>query len=137
MRLNETWLNTNVLGTGQPIRDCHECPDAPQCGTLDFLDASRCPVQGCNTTCLVSDIFDIPENNLQCYQSFCAPPDTDFFTVDPHRVELEGVLYLNRSGSQVELWEIDVFCRADDCSRPSIFDEVSSLKKKFKTSTNS
>ena len=125
MTLPDSWLNTNVLGTGQPVRNCHECPDAPQCGTLDFLDPARCPIQACNTTCLVSDTFDIPENNQQCYQSFCAPPDSEFFTIDPHRVILEGILYLYPPGRQVELWEIDIFCRADDCSRPEIFYEVS------------
>jgi hypothetical protein len=125
MTLPEPWLNTNVLGTGAPVRNCHECPEAPQCGTLEFLDAGRCPIRDCNTTCLVSDTFDIPENDLQCYQSYCAPPDSEFFTIDPHRVELEGILYLYPMGRQVELWEIDIFCRADDCSRPEIFDEVS------------
>ncbi|CAF2719935.1 unnamed protein product [Rotaria sp. Silwood2] len=55
MRLPETWLNTSILGTGRLVRDCHECPDAPQCGTTDFLDSSRCPIHSFNTTCRVSD----------------------------------------------------------------------------------
>ena len=130
MRMSEGWLNTNVLGTGQPVRDCHQCPNGPECSTTDFIDGSRCPVQSCNTTCLVSDIFNNPANNLQCYDSFCAPPDSDTFIIDPHRMELEGVLYLCPIGRPVELWEIDIYCRANDCSRPEIFKEVSSTKKK-------
>ncbi|CAF0973599.1 unnamed protein product [Rotaria sordida] len=123
MRLPETWLDSNILGTGQPVRECHECPNAPQCGTTEFLNTTECPIQPCNTTCLVSDIFDDPAIGLLCYQSFCAPPDSEFFTIDPHRVELDGVIYGSRPRS-VELWEIHIFCRADDCSRPELFKEI-------------
>jgi hypothetical protein len=125
MRLPETWLNTNVLGTGTPVRSCHECPEAPQCGTMEFLDAGRCPIRDCNTTCLVSDTFDDPANDLQCYQSYCAPVGSDGAPDDRHRVEIEGILYLSKQPRSVELWEVDIFCRADDCSRPEIFGEVS------------
>ena len=125
MRLPETWLNTSVLGTGVPVRDCHECPDAPQCGSLDFLDASRCPIKACNTTCIVSDLFDDPSKDQQCYQSSCAGPDTPDYQYDRHRVEMEAILYLNKQPREVELWEIDIYCRADDCSRPEVFKEVS------------
>ncbi|CAF4370418.1 unnamed protein product, partial [Rotaria sordida] len=97
---------------------------APQCGTTEFLNTTECPIQPCNTTCLVSDIFDNPAIGLLCYQSFCAPPDSEFFTIDPHRVELDGVIYGSRP-RYVELWEIHIFCRADDCSRPELFKEVS------------
>jgi hypothetical protein len=128
MLMSETWLNKNVLGTGQPVRNCHECPTAPVCSTTDFIDGDQCPIQLCNTTCLVSDLYDDPDSHNQCYQSFCAPPDSEFFTIDPHRVEMEGILYLNPIGRLVELWEIDIYCRADDCSRPTVFNEVSSLK---------
>ena len=123
MRLPEAWLNSSILGTGQPVRDCHECPDGPQCGTSDFLDPGRCPIESCNTTCLVSDTFNNPEDGLLCYQSYCAPPDSDTFTINPHRVEIEGVIYASQQ-NVVELWEIDLFCRADDCSRPEIFKEL-------------
>lgn len=125
MRLPEAWLNTSILGTGQPVRDCHECPEAPQCGTTDFLDAGRCPIKECNTTCIVSDSFDDPATGELCYQSFCAPPDSEFWAIDAHRVEIEGILYLDKVPRTVELWEIDIFCRADDCSRPDLFKEVS------------
>ena len=124
MRLTDEWLNKNVLGNGSTIRDCHECPDAPQCGSEEFLDTSRCPVQNCSTTCLVSDTFDDPSVNQQCYQSFCAPPDNDEFIIDPHRLEIEGIIYGNRPNAQVELWEVDIYCQADDCSRPEIFKEL-------------
>nr|ACC43936.1 ArkC_4 [Philodina roseola] len=126
MRLPDQWLNTNVLGTGQPVRDCHECPDVPQCGSESFLDASRCPIKECNTTCLVFDTFNDPSKDEQCYQSFCAPPDTEEYQIDTHRVELEGILYLRKAPRTVELWEIDLYCRADDCSRPEIFTELRS-----------
>ncbi|CAM4974507.1 unnamed protein product, partial [Rotaria socialis] len=124
MRLSESWLNDSVLGTGQPVRDCHECPEAPQCGTGEFLDSSRCPIKSCNTTCRVSDTYDDPEKDELCYQSFCVSPDSEFFEMGPHRVEIEGILYGNRPNAQVELWEVDIFCRADDCSRPEIFKEL-------------
>jgi hypothetical protein len=123
MRLPEAWLNSSVLGSGLPVRDCHECPDAPQCGTTDFLDAITCPIISCNTTCLVSDAFDDPAYDFQCYQSYCAPSDNDLFIIDKHRVEIEGVIYASQQ-STVELWEIDLYCRADDCSRPQIFQEL-------------
>jgi hypothetical protein len=125
MRLPEQWLNDNVLGTGQTVRDCHDCPDVPQCGTLDFLDSSRCPIRACNTTCVVSDTYDDPANNLQCYQSRCVPIGGDNDPYDRHRIEIEGILYLSKQPRSVELWEVDIFCRADDCSRPEIFNEVS------------
>ena len=128
MRLPEAWLDTNVLGTGAPVRDCHECPDAAQCGTNDFLDTSRCPIRACNTTCLVFDTFNNPEDDLQCYQSFCAPADGEGWEIDTHRVEIEGILYLRKNPREVEIWEIDLYCRADDCSRPEIFNEVSIAK---------
>ncbi|CAF1097959.1 unnamed protein product [Adineta steineri] len=126
MYVQEDWLNTNVKGTGQPVRNCHECPEEPQCGTSDFLDASRCPIRECNTTCLVSDIFDKPNDDLQCYQSFCAPSDSEHFHIDTNRVDIEGLLYLNKEPYTVELWEVDIYCRADDCSRPEIFSELKS-----------
>ena len=127
MRLTDEWLNTNVLGNGQPVRDCHECPDAPQCGITGFLDTSRCPIRSCNTTCLVSDTFNNPTSDELCYQSFCAPPDNEQFTIDPHRVQIEGILYGNRPDAQVEIWEVDIYCRADDCSRPEIFQELQAV----------
>ena len=123
MRLPEAWLNSSILGTRLTIRDCHQCPNDPQCGTGTFLDASRCPVETCNTTCIVSESFDDPSNDKQCYESYCATPEEDL-TIDPHRVELEGVLYLNKESRDVELWEVDLYCRADDCSRLEIFTEV-------------
>ena len=126
MRLPEAWLNTSVLGTGQPTRECHECPEAPQCGTSDFLDIGRCPVRACNTTCLVFDTFNNPADDLLCYQSFCAPSDSIDYEIDKHRVEIEAILYLRKQPREVEIWEIDIYCRADDCSRPEIFNEVSS-----------
>ena len=128
MRLPEQWLNDSVLGTGQPVRDCHHCPDAPQCGSNSFLDASRCPIRQCNTTCLVSDTFNNPADDLQCYQSSCAQPDSEGVEIDKHRVEMEGILYLGKADRQVELWEVDIYCRADDCSRPEIFNEVRSAR---------
>lgn len=124
MRLSDEWLNKNVLGNGSTIQNCHECPDAPQCGSLDFLDSSRCPIKECNTTCLVLDIFDDPSKDEQCYQSFCAPPDNELFTIDPHRVEIEGIFYGNRPNPKVDIWEVDIYCRAEDCSRPEIFQEL-------------
>ena len=124
MRLPETWLNDSVLGTGQPVRDCHQCPEAPQCGSNSFLDASRCPIRQCNTTCLLLDTFNNPADDLQCYQSFCLPADTEDYQLDKYRVEIEGILYLRKADRQVELWEVDIYCRADDCSRPEIFNEV-------------
>ncbi|CAF0857249.1 unnamed protein product [Adineta steineri] len=125
MRLPEDWLNANVKGTGQPVRDCHECPEQAQCGTSDFLDASRCPIRECNTTCLVSDIFDKPNDDLQCYQSYCVPRNADT-TMNTHRLEIEGLLNLNKEPPTIELWEVDIYCRADDCSRPEIFSELKS-----------
>ena len=124
MRLSDEWLNKNVLGNGSTIRDCHECPDMPQCGTEEFLDPARCPVKSCNTTCVVSDTFNDPSVNQLCYQSYCAEPDNEFYTTDPHRLEIEGIIYGNRPNAQVELWEIDIFCQADDCSRPEVFKEL-------------
>ena len=125
IRLPEAWLNSSILGTERPVCECHECPDGPQCGTTDFLDPSRCPIESCNTTCLVSDTVNNPEDGLLCYQSFCAPPDQEGLEIDRHRVEIEGVLYLNKYPREVQLWETDIFCRADDCSRPELFNEVS------------
>ncbi|CAF1458540.1 unnamed protein product, partial [Rotaria sordida] len=124
MRLPEPWLNANILGTGQPLRDCHECRDAAQCGTTDFLDASRCPIRPCNTTCLVRDTFDDPTINEFCYQSYCARPDLDSSVIGVYEVDIEGILYLSKQPRDVELWEIDLYCHADDCSRPDLFKEL-------------
>ena len=125
MRLPESWLNSSVLGSGAPVRDCHECPDEPQCGTHDFLNATQCPIRECNTTCFVADVFDDPSTDQLCYHSYCLPPDEDVLEFR-HRVEIEGILYGNRPNAQLELWEVQVFCRADDCSRPEIFKELES-----------
>ncbi|CAF4369864.1 unnamed protein product, partial [Rotaria sordida] len=117
MRLPESWLNTNVLGSGQPQRDCHECPNAPQCGTTNFIDTSRCPIRSCNTTCLVRDTFDDPAFEFLCYQSFCISPNDDQYNINHHRVEIEGLVYASQP-NDVKIWEIDLYCSADDCSRP-------------------
>ncbi|CAF0726642.1 unnamed protein product [Rotaria sp. Silwood1] len=126
MRLPESWLNTNIRGTGQPARNCHECPDAPQCGTSDFLDTSRCPIHSCDTTCYVSDTFDDPSTGELCYQSYCADPNEEDYDPDAFQVDIEGILYLYKQPRDVELWEVDIYCRADDCSRPEIFKELRS-----------
>jgi hypothetical protein len=123
MRLPELWLNSSVLGTGQPARDCHECPDEPVCSDTDFINGDLCPIESCNTTCLISDVFDDPTTSHQCYQSFCAPPDFENFSVDTHRVQIEGIVYGSRPDN-IEIWEIDIYCRADNCSRPEIFREL-------------
>jgi hypothetical protein len=125
MRLPETWLNSSVLGTGQPLRNCHECPDAPICSTTEFIDSDLCPVAECNTTCLVVDSIDNPANNLECYQSFCISPDPDDNEIERHRVEIEGILYLQHQPRTVELLQVSIYCRADDCSQTTIFNDVS------------
>jgi len=131
MELPEKWLNDTVLGDKTTIRDCHHCPDAPQCGSETFLDTSRCPVKECSTTCIVSDTFNDPSKGELCYQSRCVLPEEES-QIDSHHVELEGILYLNNETKKVELWEIDIYCRADDCSRPEIFQELkASLKSDF------
>ncbi|CAF1563363.1 unnamed protein product, partial [Adineta ricciae] len=102
--------------TGEPARNCHECPDAPQCGTNDFLDISRCPIHSCNTTCLVSDTFDDPLTGEQCYQSQCAPAylDNDLtgFFGGKYRIDIEAIVYLAQDRSKYYLWEMDVYCGA-------------------------
>ena len=124
MRLSESWLNSSVLGTGQPMRDCHQCPDEVVCSNnTEFIDGSLCPIQPCNTTCLVSDRINVPATNSQCYQSFCAPTDSEGNPIDTHRLNIEGVLYRSRP-TIVDVWEIDIYCRADNCSRPEIFKEL-------------
>ncbi|CAF4019845.1 unnamed protein product [Rotaria sp. Silwood2] len=123
MRLPETWLNTSILGTGRLVRDCHECPDAPQCGTTDFLDSSRCPIHSCNTTCRVSDTFNDPAFELLCYQSFCISSSDDQNDINHHRVEIEGLTYASEP-NDVKIWEIDLYCRADNCSNPEVFKEL-------------
>ncbi|CAF2719994.1 unnamed protein product [Rotaria sp. Silwood2] len=123
MRLPESWLNTNIRGTGRPVRDCHECPDAPQCGTTDFLDSSRCPIHSCNTTCRVSDTFNDPAFELLCYQSFCISSSDDQNDINHHRVEIEGLTYASEP-NDVKIWEIDLYCRADNCSNPEVFKEL-------------
>lgn len=130
MNLPNTWLDQNVLGTGQPAGSCHECPNSAQCGPLEFIDIGRCPSRSCNTTCVVLDFFN-PDENEQCYRSYCAPPDSELVQIDRARVEMEGILYLYPIGRPVELWEVDVYCRVPNCSRPEIFNEVNSLRKKF------
>ncbi|CAF4351709.1 unnamed protein product, partial [Adineta steineri] len=123
MRLSEAWLNSSILGNGQPISNCHQCPEQAHCGTTDFLEENTCPIQSCNTTCLVLDTYEDPEYDYLCYQSFCLPPDTQDYQLDRHKVEIEGIVYASQQ-DVVHLWEIDIYCRANDCSRPGIFKEL-------------
>ena len=124
MTLPDVWLVANVLGDGRPVNSCHICPQGPQCSSLGFIDAGRCPIRPCNTTCVLSDVYDIIDDQ-QCYESSCASADSGSIQTDPARVDLEGILYLYPPGREVELWEVDILCRAFDCSRPEIFGEVS------------
>ncbi|CAF0914364.1 unnamed protein product [Rotaria sordida] len=78
----------------------------------------------CNTTCLVSDTFDDSTSGVKCYQSYCVPPNISQFEINPHRIEMQGILCLNKAECQIELQKIDVYCRADDCSQPEIFKEI-------------
>ncbi|CAF1327730.1 unnamed protein product, partial [Didymodactylos carnosus] len=125
LSLPNAWLDTFILGTNPST--CHECRDGPVCGDTDFFDISRCPEKACNATCILSDLFDNPDTNpLQfCYQSFCyGDESTSDLDIDTHRIQVDGIYYLDTR--KFDIWEIDIFCRADDCSRPEIFNEIRS-----------
>ncbi|CAF1118247.1 unnamed protein product [Didymodactylos carnosus] len=123
LSLPDEWLNNFILGSDPTM--CHECPDGPSCGDTDFFDISRCPEKACNGTCILSDLFEHPDSDpLEfCYQSFCYESASDIeFDIDTHRIEIDGIYYLDTE--EFAIWEIDVYCRADDCSRPEIFSEI-------------
>ncbi|CAF4635228.1 unnamed protein product, partial [Rotaria magnacalcarata] len=41
-----------------------------------------------------------------------------------YRLDIEGVVYLQQDRSSYDIWEIDVYCGAVNCSRPTIFEEI-------------
>ena len=53
------------------------------------------------------------------------PSGSDTVEDDRHRIEIEGILYLQNQPPVIEVWTANIYCRADDCSRPTIFNEVS------------
>ncbi|CAF4808108.1 unnamed protein product, partial [Rotaria sp. Silwood2] len=57
-------------------------------------------------------------------QSYCARPGDEDYDAEIYQVDIEGILYLYKQPRDVELWEIDLYCRADDCSSPEIFKEL-------------
>ncbi|CAF0893028.1 unnamed protein product [Didymodactylos carnosus] len=122
IQLPTDWLSINLLpnGTAGNPSTCHNCPDAPQCGDTDFFDISRCPEIACNGSCVMEDKFDDPESiPLQfCYQSIC---DTSPVT-DNRQLVIGSIYYLEPR--ELNILEMQVSCRADDCSRPEIFQDI-------------
>jgi hypothetical protein len=123
MCLLETWLNNSVLDTSKPVRDCRECSDAAQYGSIEFLNVGQCSIRSCDTTCRISSKFNNSAKDEQCYPSFCALPDNEQFKINLHRVDIEGIIYHDQQ-DRVELWNVDVYCRASNCSQQEIFNEL-------------
>ncbi|CAF1400673.1 unnamed protein product, partial [Didymodactylos carnosus] len=124
LRLRKSWLDENILENPTiTSRDCHECSDFEVCAdTQFFIDESRCPVKSCSGTCFVKDRFDKPDSTEFCYNSKCTDDSGPGNEINKHKIILEAIWYLDEK--KLDLWEIDVFCRADDCSRIEIFDEI-------------
>ncbi|CAF0800747.1 unnamed protein product [Didymodactylos carnosus] len=121
LALPESWLSNFILGSNPG--SCHECSDDPNCGTDDFLDVGRCPEKACNDTCVLREYFENPDSGEFCYQSSCfTEASSPAYDLDTHRIEIDAIYYLDSKIFNV--WEIDIFCRADDCSRPEIFKEI-------------
>ena len=118
----------NVLDTEWSVRNCTQCPNDLHCTTDDISNLDQCLVQECNNTCFLSNMYNHTTSNEQCYRSYCASN----IEIDPHRVVIQGILYLNRSQPVVELWEISIPCHGVDCSRWKIFPEVSAKIKLYK-----
>ena len=66
--------------------------------------------------------------NEQCYQSQCAPEylnnESAELSGDKYRIDIEIVVYLAANRSDYDIWEIDVYCGAYNCTRPTIFQEI-------------
>ncbi|UJR19965.1 hypothetical protein I4U23_023097 [Adineta vaga] len=125
LSLNKSWLNANVFDLGFSTRDCNQCPNNLQCSTYEVSTFEACPTKKCNHTCFLSNIYNHIANNQQCYRSFCESSDPDL-----RRVIIQGILYLNRSQLNVELWEVYIPCHAADCSRLEIFRESQQQRRR-------
>ncbi|CAF1152203.1 unnamed protein product [Didymodactylos carnosus] len=119
------WLNTFIIGTNPST--CHQCQSGSVCENTNFTDFSSCPVVSCKGSCVMSDLFENFQAGLPqfCYQSICFN-NTDS-NIDTHRIDIEGIYYLDTE--EFNIWEIDVYCRANNCSRPEIFNEIRSNLK--------
>ncbi|CAF1113044.1 unnamed protein product [Adineta steineri] len=125
--LNKSWLNINVLNNEILLRNCNECPNNFQCNSIDNLNTDECPLQKCNSTCFLSNIYNYGINNEQCYQSYCATSNNiSNFENDLHPIIIQGILYLNRSNHEIELSKVNIPCHATDCSSLEIFQEIKS-----------
>ncbi|CAF1609300.1 unnamed protein product, partial [Didymodactylos carnosus] len=127
MSLPSDWLNENILDTKKNVTycDCHHCPNSSTCGNSTDFDISRCPNKvDCNSTCKLSQVYREPHSDPYCYKSECLPVSS---LQDSPRVEITAIYYFDQSSSPTydafNIPEFNIFCRADNCSRPEIFTE--------------
>ncbi|CAF4680732.1 unnamed protein product, partial [Rotaria sp. Silwood2] len=129
LTIDKDWLNTNIYDTGS-ITECHHCP-WETCGDSENpIDFTLCPMTTCDnvTTCLAYDLWIDFDTGEQCYQSQCAPEyldeDLDEFYNSKYRIDIEVVVYLAQDRSKYYIWEMDVYCGAYNCTRPTMFQEI-------------
>ncbi|CAF1077024.1 unnamed protein product, partial [Didymodactylos carnosus] len=114
LNLDSSWLNNNILEKSDATKpSCYKC-DAQSC-----VDES-CKEEECNGLCRVRNVFQKPENSPEdCYESLCIAHDPSI----KNKVIIDANYHLNGEKT-LDLWEIDVYCRTNNCSRLEIFKEI-------------
>ena len=47
--------------------------------------------------------------------------------MDKYKLQIKIIVYLSKNRSKFDIWELDVFCGTEHCSRPTIFQQVRTL----------
>jgi hypothetical protein len=67
----------------------------------------------------------------QCFYSECASKysvnEYTDMNHEKYKLQIKVIVYLAENRSKFEIWELNVFCGVDNCSRPTIFEEVTNL----------
>ncbi|CAF4318721.1 unnamed protein product, partial [Adineta steineri] len=125
LTINDAWLNENIYGDGS-ITECNTCSNQT-CGIN--IDQNLCPITTCenSTRCSMYNLWHDVDTGESCYESRCALPEfSDEYNEDneKYQVQIEAIVYLAQNRSNFDIWELDINCAVENCTRPSIFLEI-------------
>ena len=124
LSLSSDWLNEKLQRKpGASTTLCRQCPGEVFCGDTEYeIDLSKCNVEQCKASCLISDVTSQAETGQFCYESFCSDDTAIGPDMSLPKIDITAVYYIRKK--QLEIVEATVTCNALDCSQLNIFKDI-------------